>query len=370
MTTYDLAVVGAGIVGLAHALAARRRGLRVVVVERDARASQASIRNFGFVTVSGQAAGVGHERALRSRDAWLEAARAAQIPILQRGAMLLARRDEALAVLREFAAAPMGQGCELWDAARTLRDLPMLAGEVRGALWSPHELRVEAREALPRLAAWLASQGVDFHWGCAAFAAEEEGLRHAGGLIRTQWTVFAPGAEAASLFPEVARRTGMKRCKLQMMRMAPQRWRLPGVAMSDLSLVRYAGFAQQPSASHLRARLERESAEALAHGVHVIVAQSADGSLVVGDSHHYDETDDPFGAAPVEKLVLDELRTLFRLDTDEVLERWIGYYPYCESTPLINEAIGPHARVVVVTSGTGMSTAFAIGEETVGAMFG
>jgi glycine/D-amino acid oxidase-like deaminating enzyme len=53
---FDLAVVGAGIVGLAHALAAARLGKRVVV-DRDAQANGASVRNFGFVTVTGQARG-------------------------------------------------------------------------------------------------------------------------------------------------------------------------------------------------------------------------------------------------------------------------------------------------------------------------
>ena len=37
----DLAIVGAGIVGLAHAVEAVRRGLSVVVVERDERATGA-----------------------------------------------------------------------------------------------------------------------------------------------------------------------------------------------------------------------------------------------------------------------------------------------------------------------------------------
>ena len=54
---YDLAVVGAGIVGMATALAAARRGWRVLVIDREQRAIGASIRNFGFITVTGQQAG-------------------------------------------------------------------------------------------------------------------------------------------------------------------------------------------------------------------------------------------------------------------------------------------------------------------------
>ena len=38
--SYDLAVVGAGIIGLATALAAVRRGLRVIVIDRDAHAGR------------------------------------------------------------------------------------------------------------------------------------------------------------------------------------------------------------------------------------------------------------------------------------------------------------------------------------------
>src|SRR5689334_1680177 len=65
---FDLAVIGGGICGLAHALAGVRRGLRVVVIERDARANGASIRNFGFVTVTGQQRGQCWQRAMRSRQ--------------------------------------------------------------------------------------------------------------------------------------------------------------------------------------------------------------------------------------------------------------------------------------------------------------
>ena len=38
--SFDIAIVGAGIVGLAHALAAVRLGLRVIVIDRDAQANE------------------------------------------------------------------------------------------------------------------------------------------------------------------------------------------------------------------------------------------------------------------------------------------------------------------------------------------
>jgi len=55
----------------------------------------ASVRNFGFVTVTGQAAGITWRRARRSRDMWAELAPLAGIAVLQRGLLVAARRQEA-----------------------------------------------------------------------------------------------------------------------------------------------------------------------------------------------------------------------------------------------------------------------------------
>src|SRR6187402_2905899 len=119
MARFDLVVAGAGIVGLAHALAAARRGLRVAVLERDARAASASVRNFGFVTISGQEEGATRARAMRSREVWEEVAAAAGIAVHQRGALVVAQRDEAMEVLAQFAASPAGTGCALLDRTQT-----------------------------------------------------------------------------------------------------------------------------------------------------------------------------------------------------------------------------------------------------------
>jgi len=70
---FDVLVVGRGIVGLAHAWAAARLGLRAAVLDRETHAVGASVRNFGFVTVTGQQAGITWRRARRARDLWAEA---------------------------------------------------------------------------------------------------------------------------------------------------------------------------------------------------------------------------------------------------------------------------------------------------------
>jgi FAD dependent oxidoreductase TIGR03364 len=343
----------------------------VAVVERDARASSASVRNFGFVTITGQQDGVTRERTLRSRETWSEVAAAAGIELHQRGALIAARRPEAMQVLAQYARSPAGAACELLDAAGARARLPQLCRDVAGALWSPHELRVEAREAIPALSRWLeAEYGVTFLWGTSAHRVEPGVLHHARGRVEADAIVVAPGGGVAALAPQIARRARVRQCKLQMLRLAGPGLRLPGVLMSDLSLVRYGGFAAQPAASELRARLERECASELANGVHLIVAQATDGTLVVGDSHHEAETEDPFASAAVDHLVLSELGRLLEISTPRVLERWNGYYPVADTHPLLSEALAARVQLVVVTSGTGMSTGFAIGEETIDQLFG
>src|SRR5579862_8047055 len=169
---YDLAVVGAGIVGLATALAAARRGARVVVLDRDLEARAASVRNFGFVTVTGQEAGAMWERARRSRDVWKEVAEAAGIAITHTGMWMTARRAESIAVIEAFMATEMAKGCRVLSPDEARRRCPQLtAPDLLGVLESSVELRVESRLAIPQLADWLANaHGVRFMRGSSVTA--------------------------------------------------------------------------------------------------------------------------------------------------------------------------------------------------------
>ncbi|MFN0025033.1 MAG: TIGR03364 family FAD-dependent oxidoreductase [Parvularculaceae bacterium] len=361
---FDLAVVGAGIVGLAHALAGVRRGLRVVVIDREARPVGASIRNFGFVTVTGQGCGETWRRARRSAQVWTEVAPLAGIVIEHRGLVVVAQRPEALSVLEAFRATEMGEGCDLLSAADARNRFQELRPRcLAGALWSPHDLRVESRTAIPKLVDWLASQGVVFQFSSAVRAINDGLVETARGDVHAATVVVCPGDDMATLYPDIISQHQVSRCVLQMLRLEPPGFRLPGSVMSDLSLVRYAGYAALPESAALRARLDKEQSAHLANGVHLIIVQGADGSLVVGDSHHYGAATDPFAARAVEDLILEECEAILGV-CPTVRERWTGTYASSPLGDMFRASPEDNVRLVVVTSGTGASTAFAIGEET------
>lgn len=370
----DLVVVGAGILGLAHALAAVRRGLRVTVIDREAQVTGASVRNFGFVTVTGQQRGECWRRAMRSRDTWLEVAAAAGIPIEQEGLLVVAQRPEAMAVLEAFEATDMGADCTLLpaDAVRARYGDMLTDGPLAGALWSPHERRVESRHAVGKFAAWLEqAQNVTFHRRTLVKDVEPGRVVTTAGTIEAERIVVCPGEDLTTLFADRIQALGIGRCQLHMLKVRPQAgFRLPGAVMSDLSLVRYLGYSELIAARPLRARLAAEQPEHLAHGIHLIAVQGGDGDLVVGDSHAYAWSPDPFAGEAVDALILEELHAVLRLTDCSVVERWVGTYASLPDALMIRDAPDPTIRLVIVTSGTGASTGFAIGEETIAELFG
>lgn len=364
----DLIVVGAGIVGLAHALAAARRGKRVTVIDRDARANGASIRNFGFVTVTGQERGKVWMRARRSAAIWRDVAGRAGIRIEHQGLLLVGQRTEAGQVLDAFMATEMAEGCTRLSSVQAT-DLCPWANAPAGALHSSVDLRVESRDAIPRLTAWLAAaHGVSFRFGAAAVAVESGKVTLSDGTsLHCDAIAVCPGDDWASLYPSIYAEEGITRCKLQMLRLASPGWRLPAAIMSDLSMVRYLGYADLPEAAPLKARLAAEEAEALAWGIHLIAVQSADGSLVVGDSHEYGPTPDPFARDEIDAAMLRQYAAVLGRPP-MVIERWTGSYASAAGHSIVRTP-ADGVRLVVVTSGTGASTAFALAEDVIGELF-
>ena len=364
---YDLAVVGAGIVGLAHAWMAAKSGLSVVVVDKDPRCVGASIRNFGFITVTGQRDGDTWRRARRSRDLWQELANAAAIPICHHGLTLVAQRPDAVALLEAFKDTQMGEECSLL----TQDMLAKTCGVVRtescvGGMYSPHEIRVESRDAIPHIAAWLAqTHNVEFLYNCEVLDFALPHIQTSSGTLQAQRIALCPGTELNGVAKRYLQEYQLTLTQLQMLRVKPPaNFKLNSAVMSDLSFVRYAGYTGLGCHQQLLKRLEKETPDSLAAGIHLIVVQSEDGSLVVGDSHHPANLFEPYAIESVDDLILKHLEEALLLTNYDVTHRWTGRYPVGagDQDALI---LAPHAdvRVVSVTSGTGASTSFALAEE-------
>jgi FAD dependent oxidoreductase TIGR03364 len=296
----------------------------------------------------------------------------AGIAVEQRGLVLTLRRAEAVEVAEAYLATEMGEGCELLGAAAFADRYGQIASAAAlGALVSTHEIRVESRTALPKLAAWLgAAHGVTFLTETAVYGVAPPRIETSRGVVEAEVAVVCPGADFVTLFGERIAAYRPRKCRLSMLRLASPGFQLPAPVMSDLSLVRYTGYAALPEAAALRARLAVEQAAHLANGVHLIVVQSADGSLVVGDSHHYDDLPGPFAPAEAEACILDEFEQATGVKPPAVTERWVGIYPVAEGRTYFIDTPSEAVRLVMVTSGTGASTGFGIAERTMDGLYG
>lgn len=358
VTSCDLAVVGAGIVGLAHAVEAVGRGLSVTLIERDARAVGASVRNFGHGCITAQ---TGEILAFgeRGRSSWLRLAREAGFWAAETGTVVAARAPEELDCLAELAE-QRGDGVVLLDAATTAARVPVAPDTLLGGAFLPRDLRIDPRAAAPAIAAWLAAQpGVRMLWDTAVTGVEEGVVHTARGDVTAVRTVVAAGHDLDRLLPALTDAAGVRRCALQMLQV-----RLPGVhvgpaVLTGSSLLRYPAFAATKGATALRERWELERPEMLAASVNLMLTQRPDGDLVIGDTHTYAATLDPWSSEELDELLLAETRALLGVAQLPVVRRWRGVYASAPE-PFLRARAAPGVVAVSVTSGIGMTTAFGL----------
>ena len=356
---YDLAVVGAGIVGLAHAAEALSRGLRVTVIERDQYAVGASLRNFGHICATAQT-GEALDLALTARESWLVLGKKAGFDVDTCGTVVLARNDDEAAVLEEFATARGSDQVRLLTPTQVVDLVPFATSEVRAGALLPLDLRVDPRAALPALASWLADQGVDLRWSTHAGAIEPGVVHTSRGDARAERIVHATGHDVGRLFPDIAQEHDVQRCVLRMLEVAPPSDVVvrPAV-LTGLSMLRYGGMSDLPAAALLRDRIAADQPELLDVAMNLMLTQRPDGSIVLGDTHHHARTPMPFEDEEVVALVVREGERLLGAPLT-IRRRWRGVYATSSQTDFL--VAEPHhgTRVVSVTSGIGMTTALGL----------
>ncbi len=365
---WDVAIVGAGIVGLAHAYAAARRGLRTVVVERSPIARGASVRNFGLVWPIGQPLGPRRDLALRSRGIWLDLLRDSGLWHAATGSLHLAHHDDEVAVLRELLDVA-GEGFRWLEAAEISSVVPHVQTDrLLGGMQSSAEVCVDPRQCLRELPGYLTrAHGVEFRYGCAATAAQSGALVAGGESISARHIFVCSGHDFETLFASFFARAELTRCKLQMMRAASRKgqWRLGSTLSAGASFRHYPIFEACPSVCTLRERFERTMPEYVAHGIHVLVSQHGCGHVLIGDSHHDGLAVDPFCSARVDTLILDYLRSFLDIAGLEIVARWYGVYARHASKPWLHASLDDGVYVTTGLGGAGMTLAFGLGDAVV-----
>lgn len=364
--TFDLAVVGAGVIGLAHAALAQERGLSVVVIERTDRPVGASIRNFGHVGITTQE-GEGLAYATAGRGHWLRFAERAGFWIRPAGTMIVARAEDEWALLHRFAEL-RGDAVELLTPDQTRERASIQDPRLLGSAYCGNDLRINSPEAIPALAAHLAEAGVEFRFRTNVTGVEPGLVRTSRGDVPATQVVVATGHDLDLLFPELADEGEFQRCLLHMLETdAPAGSHFDPVILTGTAVMRYGGLSQHPEAASIRERMQRDTPELLDAFVNVKMSQRPDGRLVIGDTHAYAHTHDPFKDESLDKLLLREFAQLLGAPLT-VRRRWHGEYASAAAEDFYVREPHPGVFVACVTNGTGMSTGMGFAESVLDRM--
>lgn len=364
----DLIVIGAGVLGAFHAYFAARRGLRVLLLERDGWPAGASARNFGIVTRP--VAAPGGEWA-----AYVEATRAiyqelqaeGDISVRPMGSLYLAQTEREARVLRELPEqAGWGDHCIPLGADEVCDRYPWVrpAG-CAGALLLPDDLSLDPRVLLQRLLQRWIVQGLLRYRPHTNIVSVTSGGLHSsvltsdGAVFQAERVLVCGGAEYRTLFPAHLRASGLRLCKAQMLRLAPlARGLLPHALLSGLALRQYGAFQQCPSYPLLRDEPVGEPYGTW--GISPVLKQEADGSVTVGGSHEYFALDnagahEERSSQAIHEAILAYGRAMLSLPAWQIAESWNGYYLAHPELPIFSAAIDGRVQVVTGIGEHGMS---------------
>ena len=379
---YDVICVGAGVLGTFHAYFAAKKGKRVLLIERDAKPYEGTVRNFGQCVPSGQEYPRWHELGIRAMHTYKHIQSLTDISVRKNGSCYIASDEQEMVLLQEMVERNLENGypSQLLSAKETLLKYPSLKSDyVKGSLFFPEEISLEPRLAIHKIIEFVKEQAsVEYKnnstvISCARINGKIE-LQCANKQIYTADTVFiCSGREFKILYPGVFAQSGLRLSKLQMMITQPMpEVKLPGNILTGLSIRRYEGFHSLPSYPKLCALPKNEELENK-FGIHILFKQAVDGSIIIGDSHEYADSSNTetldFGIDMyIHELMLREAKNIMNLPNWNIQSVWNGYYS-THSEGIYNTEIEPGIHIVTGIGGKGMSTSAGFAESHINQIF-
>lgn len=369
---YDIIIIGAGIVGLAMALSNAKRGKRVAIFERHPQAIGASIRNFGMVWPIGQPAGNLFDRAMHSREIWLDISRQTGMWAKTTGSLHLAYHQDEMSVLEEFITQNIDAGyqCKLVTPkdVRSLSKIAKING-LLGALWSETEVNIHSRIAINMVSDYLKKKySIDFYFNTVVTNIEfPHVFTFDNYFVGHEHIYICSGSDFETLYPSVFQLSGMTKCKLQMLSTVSQGedFNMGAMLCGGLTLRHYHSFQNCPTLPQLSRRFDQEEPLYKEYGIHVLVSQNSWGELILGDSHEYGLNLSPFDKEEINELIINYLKTFTEIPDLSIADRWHGIYPKLHGQSEFVKEVEKGVTVVNALSGAGMTLSFGLAEEIV-----
>lgn len=366
MQNFDIAIVGGGMLGIAHAYHALEAGLKVAVLEKDPQASGATVRNFGQIVPSGMDS-KWQTYGRRSLEIYQQLQSLGDITLRPGGSIYVASNEEEMTLVEELAHINKGDDYEskLLSKSECLHQYPGLRSDyVLGGLYFPQEYTVDPRQAIHRITSILQEQkGLQYFPGHWVFDLEEAGekirlVNNRKVDIRAEKVIVCSGNDFQSLYPETFKESPLQSVKLQMLLTHPQPgMKIQGSILTGWTIRRYESFTACPSFAAIKAR---EDAQAYNRqwGIHILFKQADDGSVILGDSHEYwnaGETVDFRIDQKMNDFMIEEARKIYDLDHYGMQKTWIGVYSQCKDRDVFELEVQPNVHIVTGIGGKGMT---------------
>nr|WP_288810880.1 TIGR03364 family FAD-dependent oxidoreductase [uncultured Sphingobacterium sp.] len=380
--TYDLIIVGGGILGTFHAYHALKKGLTVLQLEKDNFPVGSTVRNFGQVVPSGMA-GEWFDYGVRGLEIYQSIQQDMDISIRNNGSIYIASDADEVQVIHELSAHYQTKGYEhaLWSKAQILAKYPAMSADyVQEAIVFDQELSAEPETMIRQLHIYMQAKFGKYtlKYDTTVIACEdanEKAHLTTSGLevFEGAKIIICNGYEFKILYRSLFDDSGLEISKLQMMRTKPlHQLQLPGNILTGLTIRRYESFEEYcPSFGSIP--VPEHYNELRKYGIHILFKQAADGSIIVGDSHEYAAGNrlDDLGFAVdtyVNELMIAEANRIIPMKQDWIASSWSGFYAQ-HKDHILEVDVSPRIHVRTGIGGKGMTASAGYAERNIEKLF-
>lgn len=375
---YDVAVIGAGILGTCHAYFAASKGKRVLLVEKDQYPRQATVRNFGQVVPSGMSS-EWFEYGLASTAFYKKVQAEFDIGIRQHGSVYVASDEVEQILIHEIKKVMDERKYEahLLSVHQCLERWPALRSSYcKEGIYFPQEVSAEPSYTIHRLITYCKQKFSTLTYSpfttiveCLVTKEEVRLYTQNRGIITVDKVILCNGSEFKILFPDYFRQSGIEISKLQMMATIPMPdVKLEGNILTGLTIRRYESFEELPSFASIETPEHLE--ELKKWGIHILFKKGIDGSIIIGDSHEYASVSsaDDLGfdlKQHINSLMLKEAMRIVDFDVTQIARTWAGFYSQHPDKDIVEIDLEDKIHIRTAIGGKGMTSSAGYAEKSV-----